>query len=118
MVSNAVLEDDAKKAAVILFIDFMTSADVQTRWLSDFSRLPSNKVVAEDPSIVADPILAGSMAALANGRGMPAAASMRCAWDAWRPNLEGVMAGNLTPADAAVAAQETADACMITLGTE
>jgi arabinogalactan oligomer/maltooligosaccharide transport system substrate-binding protein len=118
MVSNAVLEDDAKKAAVILFIDFMTSADVQTRWLSDFSRLPSNKTVAEDPSIASDPILAGSMAALANGRGMPAAASMRCAWDAWRPNLEGVMAGNLTPADAAVAAQETADACMLTLGTE
>ena len=118
MVSNAVLEDEAKKEAVIAFITFMTAADVQTRWLTDFSRLPSNKTVAEDPSIASDPILAGSMAALANGRGMPAAASMRCAWDAWRPNLEGVMAGNLTPADAAVAAQETADACMLTLGTE
>ena len=74
----------------------MTSADVQTRWLSDWSRLPSNVELAADPSIADDPILAGSMAALSIGRGQPAAAEMRCAWDAWRPNLEGVMAGTTT----------------------
>jgi arabinogalactan oligomer/maltooligosaccharide transport system substrate-binding protein len=118
MVSNAVLEDAAKKDAVTKFITFMTSAEVQKKWLDDWKRLPSNIEVAKDPSIASDAVLSGSMAALSNGRGQPAAAQMRCAWDAWRPNLEGVMAGNLTPADAAVAAQETADACMLTLGTE
>ncbi len=115
MVAKAVLDNADKKAAVIKFITFMTSADVQKRWLDQFKRLPSNKVVAQDPSITSDAVLAGSMAALANGRGMPAAATMRCAWDAWRPNLEGVMAGTTKPADAAPAAQTAADDCVATL---
>jgi len=115
MVSNAVLDDAAKQDAVVKFVTFMTSADVQARWLSDFSRLPSNTEIAADPSIVDDPILAGSMAALSVGRGQPAAPQMRCAWDAWRPNLEGVMAGTLTAEDAAAAAQQAADECVSTL---
>lgn len=115
MVSKAVVDDPAKKAAVVKFITFMTSADVQARWLKDMKRLPSNIEVAKDPSIASDPILSGSMAALANGRGMPAAAEMRCAWDAWRPNLEGVMAGTTTPEAAATSAQSAADECLSTL---
>jgi len=115
MVSKAVLDNADKKAAVQAFVAFMTSADVQKRWLDQFKRLPSNKVVAQDPTIASDPILAGSMAALSFGRGMPAAATMRCAWDAWRPNLEGVMAGTTTPVDAAAAAQQAADDCVATL---
>ncbi len=115
MVYKGVLDDSAKKDAVVKFITFMTSKDVQKRWLDEFKRLPSHEEVAKDPAITSDPILAGSMAALANGRGMPAAAEMRCAWDAWRPNLEGVMAGTLTPADAAAAAQQSADECVATL---
>ena len=116
MVSNASVEDAAKKAALVKFITFMTSADVQKKWLDQFKRLPSNTEIAKDPSIASDPILAGSMAALSVGRGQPAAAEMRCAWDAWRPNLEGVMAGTTTPADAAAAAQTSADECVATLG--
>jgi arabinogalactan oligomer / maltooligosaccharide transport system substrate-binding protein len=117
MVSNAVLDDAARQEAVTAFITYMTSADIQKKWLDEFKRLPSNTEIAKDPSIASDPILAGSMADLAVGRGQPAAPEMRCAWDAWRPNLEGVMAGTVTPADAAPAAQEAADACVATLGT-
>ena len=117
MFSTAVLDDAAKKDAVVKFVTFMTSVEVQKRWLDEFKRLPSNKEVANDPAISSDPILVASMAALSNGRGQPAAPQMRCAWDAWRPNLEGVMAGTLTPEDAAAAAQEAADACVATLGT-
>jgi arabinogalactan oligomer/maltooligosaccharide transport system substrate-binding protein len=116
MVAKPVLDDPARKDAVTKFITFMTSADVQKKWLDEFKRLPSNTEVAKDPSISSDSILAGSMAALSNGRGQPAAASMRCAWDAWRPSLEGVMAGTTTPTAAAAAAQASADACVITLG--
>jgi arabinogalactan oligomer/maltooligosaccharide transport system substrate-binding protein len=47
---------------------------------------------------------------------MPAAPEMRCAWDAMRPNLEGVMAGTLKPADAAKAMQQAADQCVAELG--
>jgi maltose-binding protein MalE len=117
MVSTAAAADEVKKAAVVKFITFMASKDVQKKWLDEFKRLPSNKEIAQDPSIASDPILAGSMAALANGKGQPAAPEMRCAWDAWRPNLEGVMAGTLDPADAAAAAQTSADECVATLGT-
>ena len=116
MVSNVSAADAAKKAALVKFITFMTSADVQKKWLDQFKRLPSNIEIAKDPSIASDPILAGSMAALSVGRGQPAAPEMRCAWDAWRPNLEGVMAGTTSPADAAVAAQTSADECVATLG--
>jgi arabinogalactan oligomer/maltooligosaccharide transport system substrate-binding protein len=116
MVAKPVLDDPARKDAVTKFITFMTSADVQKQWLDQFKRLPSSIEVAKDPSISSDPVLAGSMAALANGRGMPAAAAMRCAWDAWRPNLEGVMSGTTSPADAATAAQTSADECIVTLG--
>jgi arabinogalactan oligomer/maltooligosaccharide transport system substrate-binding protein len=115
MVAKPVLDDPAKKDAVIRFIAYMTSADVQKKWLDQFKRLPSNIEVAKDPSITSDPILAGSMAALSNGRGQPAAAAMRCAWDAWRPSLEGVMAGTTLPTDAAAAAQASADKCVATL---
>lgn len=115
MVFKGVLDDPVKKDAVIKFITFMTSKEVQKRWLEEFKRLPSNKEVAQDPLITSDPILAGSMAALQNGRGMPAAPEMRCAWDAWRPALEGVMAGTTTPEDAAAAAQKSADECVATL---
>lgn len=115
MTSVAAVDDPAKKEAVQKFITYMTSAEVQKMWLDQFKRLPSNTEVAKDPSIASDAVLAGSMAALSNGRGQPAAAQMRCAWDAWRPNLEGVMAGTLTAEDAAAAAQTSADECVATL---
>ena len=115
MVAKPVLDDPARKDAVIRFITYMTSANVQKFWLDEFKRLPSNAEVAKDPSIASDPVLAGSMAALANGRGQPAAPQMRCAWDAWRPNLEGVMAGSLSPTDAAAAAQAYANDCVAKL---
>jgi maltose-binding protein MalE len=115
MMSNAVLDDPAKKEAVVKFVTYMTSPEVQKMWLDQFKRLPSDKQVAEDPAISSDPVLVGSMAALSNGRGQPAAPQMRCAWDAWRPNLEGVMAGTITAEDAAASAQTAADECVATL---
>lgn len=115
MMSIAVLDDPAKKEAVVKFVTYMTSPEVQKMWLDQFKRLPSDIQVAEDPAIASDPVLVGSMAALSNGRGQPAAPQMRCAWDAWRPNLEGVMAGTISAEDAAAAAQTAADECVATL---
>ncbi len=115
MVSKAALDDPDHKASVEVFVEYMTSADVQRRWLHEQKRLPSNRAVAEDTVITTDPVLAGSMAALANGRGMPAAPEMRCAWDAWRTNLEGVMAGSLSPEFASAQAQSAADECVAAL---
>lgn len=114
MISNLVSGDELE--GVKMFIQFMTSADVQERWLEEFSRLPSNIEVAESPLIEEDPLLAGSTAQLEKGRGMPAAPEMRCAWDAMRPNLEGVMADTIGPADAAAAMQSEAESCIAEMG--
>ncbi|MBC7262957.1 MAG: extracellular solute-binding protein [Chloroflexi bacterium] len=112
MFNKAILGDAAKLAAAKKFVEYMTSEAVQTQWLERFKRLPSNKVVAENPLISQDPILAGSMAQLSKGKGMPAAPQMRCAWDSMRPNLEAVMADTMTPADAAASMQRECDACV------
>jgi len=116
MVSKAVLNDPAKIEAVRTFVTYMTSADVQKKWIEKFKRLPSLKALKDDPAIQKDPILKGSFEQLLLGKPMPAAPEMRCAWDAMRPNLEGVMAGTLKPADAAKAMQQAADQCVAELG--
>ncbi len=112
MVAKQVKDDPAKLEAVQRFVAYMVSKDVQKQWLEKFKRLPSNKELANDPMISQDPILAGSMAQLQKGRGMPAAPEMRCAWDAMRPNLEGVMANQLTPEEAAAKMQDEAVKCV------
>jgi arabinogalactan oligomer/maltooligosaccharide transport system substrate-binding protein len=116
MVSKAVLNDPAKLEAVRTFVTYMTSVDVQKKWIEKFKRLPSLKALKDDPAIQKDPILKGSFEQLLLGKPMPAAPEMRCAWDAMRPNLEGVMAGTLKPADAAKAMQQAADQCVAELG--
>ncbi len=116
MVSKAVLDDSTKLEAVKTFVGYMVSAEVQKQWIEKFKRLPSLKELENDPAIQEDPILQGSFKQLLLGRPMPAAPEMRCAWDAMRPNLEGVMAGTLKPEDAAKAMQEAADQCVAELG--
>jgi arabinogalactan oligomer/maltooligosaccharide transport system substrate-binding protein len=115
MISKPVLDDPLKKDAVVKFITFMTSADAQKQWLTQLKRLPSNTATAQDPAITNDPILAGSMAALENGRGTPATPVMQCVWDAWSSNLERIMKGSFYPSDAATSAQKAADACVTAL---
>jgi len=88
------------------------SDPMQLKWLNEKKRLPSVQKLFDDPSIKSDPILAGSATDLLNGTGMPAATEMRCNWDAMRPNLEQVMAGNMTPEDAAAAMQVAAETCV------
>ena len=113
MISNAVGQDTAEMEAVKKFVEYMTSDEVQEKWLTQFKRLPSSKKLAETAQAIKDdPILAGSMEQLSHGRGMPAAPQMRCAWDAMRPNLEAVMADQMSPEDAAKAMQESAMQCV------
>lgn len=112
MVSKHVKDDPTRLEAASKFVQFMASKEVQKQWLDRFKRLPSNKELQNDPAITADPILAGSMAQLQKGRGMPAAPEMRCAWDAMRPNLEAVMADTATPEEAAAKMQEEATRCV------
>jgi arabinogalactan oligomer/maltooligosaccharide transport system substrate-binding protein len=106
---------DDKRAAALKLTQCFISDPVQLRWLKEQKRLPSVQKLFDDPSIKSDPILAGSAADLLNGTGMPAATEMRCNWDAMKPNLQEVLAGKMTPEDAAKAMQTAAEKCVADL---
>ena len=82
MVSDTVAEDEALQAAVLDFVSFATNTENQLIQLAELKRLPSNAVALNDPSIVNDPLLAGSAAAVKTGTLMPTNLEMRCVFDA------------------------------------
>jgi arabinogalactan oligomer/maltooligosaccharide transport system substrate-binding protein len=106
---------DDKRAAALKLTQCFISDPVQLRWLKEQKRLPAVQKLFDDPSIKSDPILAGSAADLLNGTGMPAATEMRCNWDAMKPQLQDVLAGKVTPEDAAKAMQTAAEKCVADL---
>lgn len=108
----AATNDADRLAAARAFVEFMTSAPAQERWLDRAQRLPSRRTVAAGPGVAADPLLAGIMVQLSVARGLPAAPAMQCVWPAMRPGLAAVMAGRMTPEAAARAMQAEADRCM------
>jgi len=112
MVSSHVTPDTPEFAAVKKFIEFMTGEHAQQMWLEKLQRLPSNRNVAQSPLIQQDPILAGAVAQLEKARAMPAALQLRCFWDSVRPQQQAVLAGTLTPEDAARKMQEEAELCI------
>ncbi len=106
----------SKLDAARKYVEFMTSARAQERWLEKARRLPSlREVAASSNKIAADPILRGSMDQLGKSRGLPAAPEMRCVWSAMRPGLEAVMADRVAPEAASAAMQAEAQQCVITL---
>ncbi len=109
------MQRQTSRAAALKLTQCLISEPVQLRWLKEQKRLPSVQKLFDDPSIKSDPILAGSAADLLNGTGMPAATEMRCNWDAMKPNLEEVLAGKMTPEDAAAAMQIAAEKCVADL---
>ncbi|MCG8347983.1 MAG: extracellular solute-binding protein [Chloroflexales bacterium] len=102
--------------AVVSFINYITNIENQLKQMDELKRLPALKEALTDPSIEADPLLAGSVAQLEVGTGTPAVLEMRCIWDAMKPELQAVMADSKSPEDAAAAMQSSAEACIATLG--
>ncbi|MBM2842448.1 MAG: putative maltosaccharide-binding protein [Anaerolineales bacterium] len=107
--------DEDTQAVVVDFIKFATNEANQLDMVSLLARLPALKTALEDASITADPYLAGSADQMVAGVGMPAVVEMRCNWDAMKPEMLAVLAGDKTPEDAAAAMQSAADACLTTL---
>lgn len=106
----------AELDAAARFVEFMTSAEAQLRWLADLGRLPSHKEVAASEAVKADPILAGIVAQLRLARGVPPALEMACAWQGIDAYLPAVVAGQLSPDDAPPQMQAEADACVEDMG--
>jgi arabinogalactan oligomer/maltooligosaccharide transport system substrate-binding protein len=109
-VSIPVTVEGDKLNAVVSFLTWLTTDPEAVKAISvDLGRLPAIEAVKVDPKT--DPILAASLDVLATGVGMPADPKLRCMWDSVRPNLEGVMADSVTPADAAAEGQISAEDC-------
>ena len=102
-------------AAALQFVAFVNSAESQQVWLDTLNRLPSRKDIVETARLGEDLRLAGTVDQLSKGRGIPPAPEMRCVWDAMRPHLAEIMAGNLRPAQAAEQMQQDADLCVAEL---
>lgn len=110
-ISVPVTVEGDKLDAVVSFVTWLTTDPEAVKAISlDLGRLPAIEAVSVDPD--ENPIQAASNEVLATGVGMPADAKLRCMWDSVRPNLEGVMAGNLEPVDAAAEGQIAAEDCV------
>jgi maltose-binding protein MalE len=82
MVSDSVGDDEALQTAVIDFIDYVISPEVQLEQLATLKRLPSNVEALNDPSLSEDPYLQASAEAVQKGIPQPVNLEMRCVFDA------------------------------------
>lgn len=101
-----------KLDAVRLFIEFVTNTENQLLQLTTLKRLPGLKAVLTNEAIAKDPILAGSAEDMSHGTPQPSVIEMRCNWDSMKPEMQAVLAGSKTPADAAKAMQSAAETCI------
>lgn len=92
---------EAKRAAVIELITFLTSPEAQLRDAVALGILPSHRDAWADPAIQGDPLLKVSQVAIERGRRMPVVPEMRVLWDTMRPGMQQVMNGSRTPEAAA-----------------
>lgn len=99
-------------AAVVNFINYVASDEVQTRMINELKRLPGSRSALESDLITEDPILSGSAAQMEKGTPMPSTLEMRCNWDAMKPEMQAVLAGTTSPEDAAANMQSAAELCV------
>jgi len=99
----------AKLEAAKKWAEYLVSAPVQELLLKETQRLPSLAALEGAPAVKADPVLAATEAALANGQPMPLDVEMRVVWDAIRPQLQNVMAGRAESTVAAATMQKDAE---------
>lgn len=102
------LEGERLEAAK-LFANWYTSKEIQLKQFTDMKRLPALIEAIEDPMIAEDALMAASADQMSVGKPMPVVPEMRACWDAIRPQLELIMAGEITPEEAAAAMQFDAE---------
>ncbi len=106
MMPKDIPEEEAKAAGKL--IEFFTSKDIQYRQVDEFNRFPGLKSAYDAPKLQDNDILKGSAYQLEVGTPMPTVNEMRAVWDAMKPEMAQVLAGNKSPEDAAKAMQESA----------
>jgi len=91
--------------AVLAFLEFITQPKRQLAWTSAFGLLPTQRTALTDQQILADPALRISARQLQTGRGVPLSTNLNAILDAMRSPLAQMLAGDLTPAEAATLMQ-------------
>jgi maltose-binding protein MalE len=112
MVSHRLIPGTSEWEAVRLFVEFMTGEHAQSVWVEELERLPTNQAVANSAAIQEEPVLAGMVAQLQYAVGRPASPLVSCFWDSTYSSHQDVLAGKLTPENAARRMQENADQCV------
>jgi arabinogalactan oligomer/maltooligosaccharide transport system substrate-binding protein len=107
--------EGAKLEAVKGFVSFVTNPANQALMIAKLNRLPALKTALEDPLIANNATLKGSADQMVVGTPMPTVSEMRCNWDSMKPEMQAVLAGTKTPADAAAAMQTAAETCIANL---
>ena len=107
--------EGANLDVVVDFINFATNKDNQLAMVTALGRLPALTTALEDPSVTGDAFLAGSAEQMVVGVPQPTVLEMRCNWDSMKPEMQAVLNDTKSPGDAAVAMQEAADACLLTI---
>jgi len=111
MIAQPASQDVDKMKGIKLFVDYLTSKEVQLDFTKTQNRLPSLTEARNDPAITNDPILAGSIAQLEKGKPQPVVPQMRCVFDAEKSPLQDVLGGKDTPASAAKKMQTSYNTC-------
>ncbi len=99
----------ALREAIGEFIAWVLGEERQLEMADELTRLPGRLSALEHEQISGDPILAGSAAAMANGIPSPAAREMQVIWDAMLPSQTAVLAGTVSPEDAAAEMQAVSE---------
>jgi arabinogalactan oligomer / maltooligosaccharide transport system substrate-binding protein len=101
-----------KLAIAKAFAQFVTSRAIQLDMTRKFKRLPARRDALSDALIANDPLLKPAADEAQLSLPLPTNPEMRCVWDSLKSNLQPVLSGNTTPADAAKAMQDSAETCI------
>lgn len=95
-------------AAVVNLISYLTSPSSEIQFTKVMGTIPSRKEAQQDSIVVNNPIIIQSKYQLDVGKPMPVNPELRAIWDAMRPAYQAVLAGTMTPPEAAQKMQEDA----------
>jgi maltose-binding protein MalE len=116
VVSQTAVKDENKKAAVRVFLEFLSTKDSQLKLSKVHKQLPTLKDAIADPSIQNDPDIAGQKEPLRLATPMPTITEMRAVWDAIKPVQQELFSGKVTPEEAGPKMQKRAEDGIKALG--
>ena len=93
---------------VIDVIYYLTSPSSELAFTRVLGTIPSRLDARKDSLVINNPIIKQSKYQLDVGRKMPVNPELRAIWDAMRPSYQAVLAGKMTPEEAAKKMQEDA----------